>query len=118
MWVFFSVLVALGLFLFGPFQAELKTKKGGKVFSFSHCPFAVSRFYRGVFFLHFKHVVRPQIIKVKKAGLRKFMSQPLSERQRSTTSAFCCGVRIFENWTPHFGWEPEMRPIRRCSAGA
>ena len=71
MWVFFCALAALGLFLFGPFQAELKNQKGREGFFLLTLSFCGVPVYRGLFFLHFKHVVRPQIIKVKKAGFRK-----------------------------------------------
>lgn len=88
MWVFFSVLVALGLFLFGPFQAELKNKKGREGFFFLTLSFCGIQIYRGVFFLHFKHVVRPQIIKVKKAGFKKIYVATIERKAKKYDFSF------------------------------
>ena len=71
MWVFFCLLALLGLMLFGKFEISLKNQKGREKFFWLTVSFYGVRVYRRLFFLHFKHVVRPEIIEVKKAGFRK-----------------------------------------------
>ncbi len=71
MWVFFCLLALLILLLFGKLEISLKNKKGREKFFWLTLSFCGVRIYRRLFFLHFKHVVRPEIIEVKKAGFRK-----------------------------------------------
>ena len=71
MWVFFCLLALLGLMLFGKFEINLKNQKGREKFFWMTVSFCGVRIYRKLFFLHFKHVVRPEIIEVKKGGFRK-----------------------------------------------
>lgn len=72
MWVFFCVLALLGLLLlFGELKISLKNQKGREKFFWLTISFCGVRIYRKLFFLHLKHVVRPEIIEVKKAGFRK-----------------------------------------------
>ena len=71
MWVFFSLLVFLGLLLLGPLELKVENRKGRERFFWLRLSFCGIPIYRGLFFVHFKHVVRPQIIKVKKAGFSK-----------------------------------------------
>ena len=64
MWVFFCLLALLGLMLFGKFEINLKNQKGREKFFWMTVSFCGVRIYRKLFFLHFKHVVRPEIIEV------------------------------------------------------
>ena len=71
MWVFFCLLALFGLLLFGKLEISLKNQKGREKFFWLTISFCGVRIYRRLFFLHLKHVVRPEIIEVKKAGFRK-----------------------------------------------
>ncbi len=71
MWIFFSLLLILTALLLGPLELELKNTKGRERAARLKLSFYGIPIYRGLFFVHFKHVVRPEIIKVKKTGFRK-----------------------------------------------
>ena len=82
MWVFFCVLLVVFVLMFGPFCLELKNKRGRERFFEVSLRFCGLCIYQGVFMLHFKHVVRPQIIKVKKAGFKKIYAATIQKSKK------------------------------------
>lgn len=82
MWVFFCVLLVVFVLMFGPFCLELKNKRGRERFFEVSLHFCGLCIYQGVFMLHFKHVVRPQIIKVKKAGFKKIYAAAIQKSKK------------------------------------
>ena len=113
MWVFFCVLLVVFVLMFGPFCLELKNKRGRERFFEVSLRFCGLCIYRGVFMLHFKHVVRPQIIKVKKVGFKKIYAATIQKSKKSAIWDIFLKVRIFAKWTRCFGWEPGMQRIQR-----